>query len=176
LPAGESEGDGSTVVGLSVTETASTITFLSDNGASTLATREATARAGAVGVRSASTGDELSSGCFGGGGGWCNSATGGCSSGLPAWETQRYSGAIIRLSVTEATTAISFLSNDGAGTFAGSESTAGTCAVSVSLANTSDELGPWRLARENGGRNKGCADREKSKDNGDLVHHFCVGE
>jgi hypothetical protein len=56
------EGDGGNVVGGDVAEPTSTVTLLGNDGGGTLAGLEATARGGAVGVRSTDTSDELGAG------------------------------------------------------------------------------------------------------------------
>lgn len=153
LSAWETEGNSSAIVGLSITETASAVTLLRNNGTRALAGSETTAGAGAVRVRAASTSDKLGSRCFGGGSSCVVTSSGGC--GSPAWEAKGNSGTIIWLSVTEATTTVSLLSNYWTCAFTGPETTAGAGAVCVSLANTSYKLGSCSLARKVGSRNEG---------------------
>jgi len=161
------ETAGSIVVGDSVTEATSTITFEGNNGTTALASVESTASALALGVVSAGTGDELSAR------GLSRSSTSGGSSrsgstavvhnggrssrggGGRSLATENPSSVVVRGRVSEAAATITFESDDSTSTLAGVEATASTSAFRVAGTGTSDELGAEGLARACSGSSRG---------------------
>jgi hypothetical protein len=172
--AGESESDSSAVVGLSVSETATTITLLGYNGTGALAGGENTACGCTIGIGGAGTGDELGAWGLSRGGGCRGGSWGSCATGgngrVPVGEAKGYCGPVIRLGVSEPATAVTLLGDNRAGTFAGSEATASGGAVCISSANTSDELCAGCSSGNEGPCYKRHIDKEESKGDGDLLH------
>jgi hypothetical protein len=158
------EGLDSVVVGLCVTEAASTVTLLGNDGTSALAGLEAAASVGAVRIALAWAGDELGAlGRRGGssGGGIASSvvststssssATSSCTVtvvdtvALSTWENGIGSldflcGDVVGFGVTVAASTVTGLSNDGTGAFARVEAAASACTVRIACASASDEL------------------------------------
>jgi len=159
------------VVGLGISVTTSTVTLLSNDGAGALAGIETAASARAISIALARAGDELGAFSGGrrsiAGGRRLSVVTtlvriGRCGIGrcraarrrvairstvaLSTWKDgigalDFLSGDIVGLSVSVAASTVTLLSNDGAGAFAGVETTASTRTVRVGLAGASNELG-----------------------------------
>jgi len=137
-----------TVVRGGITKATATVTFLSDDGPGAFTGVEATAARSAIRIVGTGTSDELCAG-----GGWCGGSRCGGSSivagarivvhtgcGFSIRPLNGLGGTIVGSRVTEAATAITFLSDDGASTFARVEAAASGGAVCVAAAGAGNEL------------------------------------
>lgn len=159
-----------TVVWRSVTETTSTISLLSDNGAGALASGERTTIGSAFRVGSTDTGDELGArrlsgaivrsdawswcgGSWGSCGWWRSSAIYDTRSGECVGALDNLSGAVVWSWFAETAATIALLGDDGASTLSSVEPTAVRGAVCVPRAHAGNELGAllWRTGKD------GCA-------------------
>jgi len=129
---GAQESLSSTVVGLSITEAATAVTGLGDDGAGALAGGEAAAIRGTVLIGCTRTGDEL--------GALLLSGSGSRSSGTVSTTSQELGSIVVGDVVTEAAPAVTFLSDDGSSTLSSPEAAASRSAVGIRGARSSDEL------------------------------------
>jgi hypothetical protein len=161
------ESLGSVVIRLSITEAASTISFLRNDGASTFARIESAAPGSTISIRSAFTSDELCSSAVASAlviarssfssnrlldGLFCTCACLlsqlSCRRG---WKnplvcgsiaaSQGLSSVVVGLTITESTPAIPFQRDDGASTLPCVEATTARCTISIGGTIASDELG-----------------------------------
>jgi len=151
----------SAIVRHSVTEAAATITFLSDNGASTETRPETAASRCAIRITAARASDELSARRLPGASALGRRRRGlGCAGNDLVGSlggTESYGGTVVGHGVTESTAAIAFLGNNGTSTETTAEATAAGCTITIAAASASDELSARGLARSSALGRRGCS-------------------